>query len=101
MNTESNWCGIDHTKSKQCRNFILCSTVHKLWSIASETSKPLTLGEAYFKQMKDGSILTVPYDFIHVTPPQRPIPVLREAGDDLTVGGFVAVNKVNSKFKRT
>jgi len=64
LNTESNWCGIDHTKS-----------------------------EAYFKQMKDGTILTVPYDFIHVTPPQRPISVLREAGDDLTVGGFVAVNK--------
>ena len=54
----------------------------------------LILGEAYFKQMKDGTILTVPYDFIHVTPPQRPISVLREAGDDLTVGGFVAVNKV-------
>ena len=51
--------------------------------------------------MKDGSILTVPYDFIHVTPPQRPISVLREAGDDLTVGGFVAVNKVNPKFQRT
>ena len=44
--------------------------------------------------MKDGSILTVPYDFIHVTPPQRPISVLREAGDDLTTGGFVSVNKV-------
>ena len=58
------------------------------------------LGEAYFKQMKDGSILTVPYDFIHVTPPQRPISVLREAGDDLTTGGFVSVNKVYLIFFR-
>ena len=50
--------------------------------------------------MKDGSILTVPYDFIHVTPPQRPISVLREAGDDLTTGGFVSVNKVHLIFFR-
>jgi NADPH-dependent 2,4-dienoyl-CoA reductase/sulfur reductase-like enzyme len=48
--------------------------------------------EAHFSK-SDGSSVTFNYDFLHVTPPQRPVKALREDCNDVTAGGFVNVDK--------
>ena len=49
-------------------------------------------GEAHFVKA-DGTLSIENYDFLHVTPPQRPVKALREDCNDITVGGFVNVDK--------
>ena len=47
--------------------------------------------EAHFKQ-SDGTTKKSTYDFLHVTPPQRPVALMRNDENNLTAGGWLKVD---------